>query len=696
MNHFQKLFLYQLLLTLFVFNVGSVVHAQDMSEEQSQDIPVFDETDEGMSGGEMAGLVAGSVAGLAVGAGAIAVGVKKYQDNKSSKQVSIDQAGLPPTLPDDDVDSSKALRQQEEIAKKNEDQKREKKIQDIDKEIKQLQKKKKALFDAGVNKPGSPKRERQMDALDQQMEVLRKRKLDYQPSEVGKEQKSMFQSVAKMQARSLIDEESQKKQESSRPLRTSSLSEEQQSVPRPLSLKQEVLPVRSSRIMPASSDEDSEKISSDSEKARKILDDAFGEEAQKKEQRDQENQRRLDEKQKVYDDAKSEWRKADKALQDVQKQLMIYKNAPDINPDAKPPVIEAAQKEIDRLYKVMVEKQKNLAAPEQELKVVKAEIKQGFQAEAKALDAMVEESVKRTSDYEARAAVVAEQQKADEQEAKNVQKDLEKKQQALQDAGMELHKASIAVADASDALRNVKNANRYIEYETDEVKKAEAEAKEKKAREKFEERKAGFGRAQVHADRLAGEVDALEQKVQEIKLRPQVQEAVRPVVDEPVVFEQKMRQVPLEENPMHPVLSKLQKPDAVKEAYAKRQLMQDDLAESKFKAQQDEEARLKKMAEDRRTNKQKKKQSMVIGKPIFVRVGDQAMTSDDKKNIDLMKSKHTEEAKLSQAELSKKKLAESVEEARVNRERAKAQKNKKSVTGKVARKIVGRYKNKKN
>ncbi len=504
MNHVQKFFVYQLLLMFSLFNGGQMLRAEK--------IPVFDETDEGLSDGEIAGLVAGSVAGLAVGATAIGVGIKKYQDSKKNN---------------------------------------------------------KKMVDGGLG------------------EAVQSKDVEVKNSSASSEKRASFESFAEMHNAF----------------------------------------APSDALRPPTID-----VNEVSEKERKILDEAFGEEAQKKEQRDQENQRRLDEKKKVYDDARVEWKKADKAVQDLQKQLMIYKNAPDINPDAKPPVIEAAEKERDRLYKVANEKQKVMVAHEQELKAVKVEIKQGFQAEAKALDALVEESTKRASEYKSRAAVVAEQQKADEQKAKNVQKDLEKKQQALQDAGMELHKANIAVADAGDALRNVKNENRYLEFEEDLEKKAKAEAKEKKAREKFQEKKAAVGRAQVHAERLAGEVDALEQKVQEIKLRPQAQEA-HPVV-ESVVFEDRMERVRLSKNPMNAVLKGLPMSDEVKVAAENRQAIEDARAESKFKAQQ-EEARLKKMAEDRRTNKQKKK------KP-------------------------------------------STESARVT-----AEKNKKSFTGRVARRIAG-------
>ncbi len=683
----QKLFLYQLLFALFLFNARQGIYAQgnndSLFKDQNKEIPVFDETDDGMSDGEIAGLVAGSVAGLAVGAGAIAVGVKKYQDNKnnkSSEKVSSDLSGLSslsenpsllPRLPNGKPDSSQLLRDQEEkIAQENEDQERSKKIQDIDKEVNQLQRKKKELLLAGVNKPGNPKREKQIEDLDQRMEVLRNRKRDYQPSESGKEQKSMFKSVAEMQARSLIDEESQKKVSP---------------------------PVRPSPTMPASRDnldltEETEKVSPKLKKIRVVLDDTFGEEAQKKEQRDQENKRRLDEKQNVYDDVRAEWKKADKALQDMQKQLVLYKNAPDINSEAKLPVIEATQKEIDRLYKIMIEKQRALSAPEKELKAVQEEIKQGYQEEEKALDATVEKSDQRISEYKSRAAVVAEQQKIDEKEVKQFQKELNKKQQALQDAGMELQKARKGVFDAGEKLRNIQNAHRYIEYETDEIKKAEAEAKVKKAKETFEERKAAVGRAQVHANRLADDVDAIEQKIQEIKLRPQVQEAVRLVVDDLVVDERKkMRPVSIEENPMHPVLKDLPIPDELKSNYAKRQLMQDNLTESNFKAQQDEEARLKKIAEDQRTNKKKKEQNMVIGKSVFVRVGNQPMPSEPEKNIASMKKRLAEKEKLSQAELSKKKLAESIEDANLKRARDKKQKNKKSITGPIARKIRSRY-----
>lgn len=509
MNHVQKFFVYQLLLMFSLFNGGQMLYAED--------IPVFDETDEGMSDGEIAGLVAGSVTGLAVGATAIGVGIKQYRDNKKNNKKTAD-VGL--------VDAA----QSKDVEVKN--------------------------------------------------------------ASTSSDKRASFGSFVEMHnafAPPTIDvNEVEKVQE--------------------------------------------EKVVSDSEKSRKILDEAFGKEQQAKELRDQENQQKLDEKKKVYDDARGEWRKADKALQDLQKQLMLYKNASDINPEAKAPILEAAQAERDRLYKVANEKQKVMVVHEQEFKVMQEEIKQGFQAEAKKVDALVEESVKRTSEYKSRAVVVDEQQKVDEQEAKKVQKDLEKKQQALRDAGMELHKANIAVSEASNKLRDVKNANRYIN-EADEEAKAKAELKEKKAREKFEERRAAVGRAKAHADQLADEVDALEKKVQEIKLRPQAQEA-HPVV-EPVVFEDRIERVRPSKNPMNAVLKGLSTSNEVKVAAEKRQAIEDARVESKFKAQQDEEARLKKMAQDRRTNKQKKKKT-------------------------------------------------STESARV-----KAEKNKKSFTGRVARRIAG-------
>lgn len=75
----HKLFLYSCLVLLVL--TGSKQNMFGARYENSSE-------NEGMSDGAMAGLIAGSVAGLAVGATAVGVGIKKYQDNKKENNQS--------------------------------------------------------------------------------------------------------------------------------------------------------------------------------------------------------------------------------------------------------------------------------------------------------------------------------------------------------------------------------------------------------------------------------------------------------------------------------------------------------------------------------------------------------------------------------------------------------------------------------
>jgi hypothetical protein len=72
----QTLFLYSFLALFFLTGSQQNMRAENNAEN------------EGMSDGAMAGLIAGSVAGLAVGATAIGVGIKKYQDGKKENDQS--------------------------------------------------------------------------------------------------------------------------------------------------------------------------------------------------------------------------------------------------------------------------------------------------------------------------------------------------------------------------------------------------------------------------------------------------------------------------------------------------------------------------------------------------------------------------------------------------------------------------------